>query len=66
MAPKIISKQFGCAVTQIDEYCVVKFGIKVWLSEEAAMRLVAKHAPSILVPELYHCWYRTSCDFTIG
>lgn len=67
MEPKILWQQFGCAVTQIDENCVIKRGAKVRPSEEAAMRLVAKHAPSIPVPELYHSRYgRSKNGFPTG
>lgn len=51
--PQVISKDiFRSIVTRIDEDMVEKRGGNVYRNEEAALRLVKQHAPSIPVPEV--------------
>lgn len=66
MEPRVLWTQFGCSVTQVAEDVVIKHGSKVRPSEEAAMRLVAKHIPSIPIPELYHGRFVISNGVPIG
>ncbi|OAA65874.1 protein kinase domain protein [Niveomyces insectorum RCEF 264] len=49
-----------CAVTLLLPSTVVKWGGKIRPLEEAAMRLVQKHAPSIPIPELQRSSYSRS------
>ncbi|KAL2128921.1 hypothetical protein VTI74DRAFT_8468 [Chaetomium olivicolor] len=57
MKPRTLAKQFGCEVTQLAPDVVMKWGSKVRRNEEAAMRLVQQHAPSVPIPHLYTSWY---------
>jgi hypothetical protein len=66
MEPRVLWTQFGCSVIQIEEDVVLKHGAKVRHSEEVAMRLVTKYAPSMPMPELYHGRYVISNEAPIG
>lgn len=57
MEPRTLAKQWGCTVTQIEPDVVLKWGCKVRPNEEAAIRLVREHAPSVPVPQVYHSWF---------
>ena len=57
MEPRVIARQPGCVVTQVEPDVVAKEGSKVRYNEEAAMRLVQKHTPSVPIPHVYSSWY---------
>ncbi|KAK4243527.1 hypothetical protein C7999DRAFT_44690 [Corynascus novoguineensis] len=57
MEHRTLAKHFGCEITQLELDVVMKWGSKVRRNEEAAMRLVQQHAPSVPIPHLYTSWY---------
>ncbi|RXW16933.1 hypothetical protein EST38_g8927 [Candolleomyces aberdarensis] len=57
MEPRIIHKQGGCKVVQIEQDVVAKHSYRVRPSEEVAMRLVSEHLPSVPIPQVYFYTY---------
>ena len=58
----MLAWQPGCTVTLFPPDTVIKWGSKVKPAEEAAMRLVQRHAPHIPIPTLHRSTYESDGD----